>query len=88
MNCVHYVIYWAKCTAFVYDKLGEVGAVVRIFVVIERVAEPHAERSAGLTDTFLVARGTFKLVYSIFIIFVHFLDFCIFRSLPKLLLVV
>ena len=58
--------------AFVYDKLGEFGSVVRIFVVIVRVVEPYAERSARLTDTFLVARGTFKLVYSIFIIFVHF----------------
>ena len=75
MNCVHYVIYWAKGMAFVYDILGELGSVVRVFVVIVMLVEPHAEGSAGLTDIFLVARETYKLVYSIFIIFVQFFSF-------------
>ena len=59
---------------FVYDKLGELESVVRVFVVIVMFAEPHAEMLAGLTDIFLVARETSKLVHSIFIIFVHFLS--------------
>jgi len=43
--------------AFFYDMLGELGSVVCLFVVIVMLAEPHAERLAGLTDKFLVARG-------------------------------
>ena len=58
--------------AFVYDMLGELGSVVRVFVVIVMLAEPQAERAAVLTDIFLLARGTLKLVYSIFVIFVKF----------------
>ena len=69
---VHYVTYWAKGMAFVYDMLGELGSVVRVFVVIVMLAEPQAERAAVLTDIFLLARGTLKLVYSIFVIFVKF----------------
>jgi len=70
--CVHYVIYWAKGMAFVYDMLGELGSVVRVFVVIVMIVEPRAERPASLTDIFLVALGTSKLLYSIFIKFVQF----------------
>jgi len=61
--------------AFVYDKLGKLGSVVRVFVVIVMFAEHHAERLAVLTDIFLVARETSNLVHSIFIMFVHFLSF-------------
>jgi len=42
--------------AFVYDMLGELGSVVRVFIVIVMLTEPHAEKSACLTDIVLVAR--------------------------------
>ena len=55
--------------------LGKLGSVVCIFVVIVMLAEPHEEQSAGLTNIFFGAHGIFKLIYSIFIIFVQFFSF-------------
>jgi len=75
VNCVHYVIYWAKGVAFIYDVLSELGSVLRIFVVIVMLVESHVEQSASLADILLVACGTFELVYSIHVIFILFLSF-------------
>ena len=70
MNCVHYVVHWAKSVAFVNEMFGKRRYVVCLFKIVITFAEPYMERTAGLTCGYIVACETLKLVNSIFLIFV------------------
>ena len=60
--------------SFVNDVLGECGSVVLVFEVVVMFTVSYTEWTAGLTCVLLVACETFKLVNSIFLVFVGFWD--------------
>ena len=72
VDYVHYFVHWAKRVSLVNDMLGECRSVVWIFKVVIMFAVPHTEGTACLTCVYLMACEIFKLVNSIFLVFVWF----------------
>ena len=70
VNYVHYFVHWAERVAFIDDMLGERRPIVCIFKVVIMFAEPNIEGSVSLTCINFVACEKFKLVDSIFLIFI------------------